>query len=98
MASPITFRQLFQTVRIFGQYGLIPIWVATLAVRQRSRCVHVRSRSELLEEFGLPRNGKPRGLAVILLWLVYGAITFHRTNVRRLSGRRRETLVAGGCG
>jgi hypothetical protein len=36
--------------------------------------------------------------AVILLFLVYGAITFHRTTLRRLSGRRRETLVAGGCG
>src|SRR5262245_53487949 len=38
-----------------------------------------------------------RGLAVILLSLVYGATTFHRTNVRHLSGSRRETLVAGGC-
>ena len=37
-------------------------------------------------------------LAVILLSLVYGAITFHRTTFRRLPGRRRETLVAGGCG
>ena len=36
--------------------------------------------------------------AVILLFLVYGAITFHRTTFRRLYGRRRETLVAGGCG
>jgi len=34
-----------------------------------------------------------------LLSLVYGAITFHPTNVfAGLSGRRRETLVAGGCG
>src|SRR5215831_10673489 len=39
-----------------------------------------------------------RGLAVILLSLVYGATTFHRTNVRHLPGSRRETLVAGGCG
>src|SRR5947208_10590810 len=37
---------------------LIPIWVATLAVRKQSRCVRFRSGSELLEEFGLPRNGK----------------------------------------
>jgi hypothetical protein len=42
----------------FGQDRLIPIWVATLAVRQQSRCVHFRSGSEMLEEFGLPRNGK----------------------------------------
>jgi hypothetical protein len=42
----------------FGQDRLIPIWVATLAVRQQSRCVRFRSGSEALEEFGLPRNGK----------------------------------------
>jgi hypothetical protein len=42
----------------FGQDRLIPIWVATIAVRQQSRCVRFRSGSELIEEFGLPRNGK----------------------------------------
>jgi hypothetical protein len=42
----------------FGQDRLIPIWVATLAVRQKSRCVRFPSGSEMLEEFGLPRNGK----------------------------------------
>jgi len=41
----------------FGQDRLIPIWVATLAVRQQTRCVRFRSGSEMLEEFGLPRNG-----------------------------------------
>ena len=44
--------------RPFGQDRLIPIWVATLGVRQQNRCVRFRSGSELLEEFGLPRNGK----------------------------------------
>ena len=42
----------------FGQDRLIPIWIATLAVRQRSRCVRFRSGAEMLAEFGLPRNGK----------------------------------------
>jgi hypothetical protein len=42
----------------FGQDRLIPIWVATLAVRQQSRSVRFRSATEILEEFGLPRNGK----------------------------------------
>ena len=41
----------------FGQDRLIPIWVATLALRQQSRCVRFRSGSEMLDEFGLPRNG-----------------------------------------
>jgi hypothetical protein len=40
-----------------------------------------------------------RGLAVILLSLVYGALTRStEPTFRRLSRRRRETLVAGGCG
>jgi hypothetical protein len=41
----------------FGQDRLIPIWVATLAVRQRSRTVVFRSAAEILEEFDLPKDG-----------------------------------------
>lgn len=41
----------------FGQDRLIPIWVATLAVRQRSRMVIFRSAAEILEEFDLPKDG-----------------------------------------
>ena len=36
--------------------------------------------------------------ALILLSLVYRAITCIEPTSRRLSRRRRETLVAGGCG
>jgi hypothetical protein len=42
----------------FGQDRLIPIWVSTLAVRQRSRHIRFRAASDVLECFGLPRNGK----------------------------------------
>jgi hypothetical protein len=41
----------------FGQDRLIPIWVATLAVRQKSRTVVFRSAAEILEEFDLPKDG-----------------------------------------
>jgi hypothetical protein len=41
----------------FGQDRLIPIWVATLAVRQKSRMVLFRSAAEILEEFDLPKDG-----------------------------------------
>ena len=41
----------------FGQDRLIPIWVATLAVRQKSQTVLFRSAAEILEEFDLPRDG-----------------------------------------
>ncbi|MGH9656866.1 MAG: replication protein RepA, partial [Bryobacteraceae bacterium] len=41
----------------FGQDRLIPLWVATLAVRLRSKTVLFRSAAEILEEFDLPRDG-----------------------------------------
>lgn len=41
----------------FGQDRLIPIWVATLAVRQKSRTVVFRSAAEILDEFELPKDG-----------------------------------------
>ena len=41
----------------FGQDRLIPLWVATLAVRQKSKTILFRSAAEILEEFDLPRDG-----------------------------------------
>lgn len=41
----------------FGQDRLIPLWVSTLAVRQKSRMVLFRSGAEILEEFDLPKDG-----------------------------------------
>ena len=41
----------------FGQDRLIAIWVASLAIRQNSRTIAFDSASEILKEFGLPRNG-----------------------------------------
>ena len=41
----------------FGQDRLIPIWVATLALRQKSRAVRFRKASEMLDFFNLPPVG-----------------------------------------
>ncbi len=41
----------------YGQDRLIPIWVATLAVQQKSRVVHFASAAQLLEFFRLPKDG-----------------------------------------
>src|SRR5579863_5962 len=41
----------------FGQDRLIPLWVATSAVRQKSKTILFRSAAEILEEFDLPRDG-----------------------------------------
>jgi len=41
----------------FGQDRLIPIWVATLAVKQKSRTVHFKRAAQLLEFLQLPKDG-----------------------------------------
>ena len=42
----------------FGQDRLIPIWVATLAVQQRSRIVHFESAAQMLDFFRLSKDGR----------------------------------------
>lgn len=41
----------------FGQDRIIPIWVATLALRQNSKTVRFRTASQMLETFGLQKSG-----------------------------------------
>ena len=48
----------YETPVPFGQDRLIPIWVATLAVRQRSRIVRFDRASEMLDFFRLFKDGK----------------------------------------
>jgi hypothetical protein len=42
----------------FGQDRLIPIWVATLALRQKSRTVHFGHAAQILEFFRFPKDGR----------------------------------------
>ncbi|HKT10681.1 MAG TPA: replication protein RepA [Terriglobia bacterium] len=42
----------------FGQDCLIPIWVATLALRQKSRTVRFHSAAQILDFFRLPKDGR----------------------------------------
>jgi hypothetical protein len=42
----------------FGQDRLIPIWVATLALRQKSRTVHFDRAAQMLEFFRLAKDGR----------------------------------------
>lgn len=41
----------------FGQDRLIPLWVATQAVRRQSRIIEFDSAGQILHEWGLPQNG-----------------------------------------
>ena len=42
----------------FGQDRLVIIWAATQAIRQKSRIIEFETGTEILEMFGLNRNGK----------------------------------------
>jgi hypothetical protein len=42
----------------FGQDRLIPIWVATLAVQQKSRIVRFESAAQMLDFFHLSKDGR----------------------------------------
>lgn len=42
----------------FGQDRLIPIWVATLALRQKSRTIRFGTAAEMLDFFRMPKDGR----------------------------------------
>ena len=47
----------YETPVPYGQDRLIPIWLATLALQQKSRIVHFESPSQLFDYFRLPKDG-----------------------------------------
>jgi hypothetical protein len=47
----------YETSVPYGQDRLVPIWVATLAVKQKTRAIHFESAAQILEFFRLPKDG-----------------------------------------
>ena len=64
----------------FGQDRLIPIWVATLALRQNDRFISFKSAAEILETFGLPKDGPHYRRLVDGFQRIFGATIFFGTN------------------
>jgi len=60
----------------YGQDRLIPIWVATIAVRQRSRVVRFGAASEILDFFRLFKDGKRYRRLMDGFQRVFGATIF----------------------
>jgi hypothetical protein len=67
----------------FGQDRLIPLWVATLAVLQRSRTVRFHNPSQLLDYFELPKNGFHFRRIAQGFQRVFGATIFFATDEQR---------------
>ena len=62
----------------FGQDRLVPIFLATLAVRQQSQVVRFDSAAELLDTFGLAKGGKEyRRLVAAFERIFYGCLGNH---------------------
>ena len=64
----------------FGQDRLIPIWVATLAVQQKSRTVRFHSAAQMLDFFHLAKDGRHYRRIVQAFQRVFAATIFFGTD------------------
>ncbi|MFZ0592160.1 MAG: replication protein RepA [Bryobacteraceae bacterium] len=73
--------------RPFGQDRIVPIYLATLAVRQQSQTIRFRTAAEMLETFGMHKGGKEYRRLVAAFERIFGATIFFGTDA--LSGRAK---------
>ena len=64
----------------FGQDRLVPIFLATLAVRQQSQTIRFKSASVMLETFGMSKGGKEYRRLVAAFERIFGATIFFGTD------------------
>jgi hypothetical protein len=60
----------------YGQDRLVPIYLATLAVQQKSQTVRFRSGSEMLDTFGMSKGGKEYRRLIEAFQRIFGATIF----------------------
>lgn len=71
----------------FGQDRLVPIFLATLAVRQQSQTIRFRSAAQMLDTFGMAKGGKEYPRLVAAFERVFGATIFFGTDSTRQRAR-----------
>ena len=64
----------------FGQDRLVPIFLATLAVQQKSQTIRFRTAAEMLESFGMHTGGKEYRRLVAAFERIFGATIFFGTD------------------
>jgi hypothetical protein len=64
----------------FGQDRIVPIYLATLAVRQQSKTIRFRTAAEMLETFGMHNGGKEYRRLVAAFERIFGATIFFGTD------------------
>ena len=64
----------------FGQDRIVPIFLATLAVRQKSQTIRFRTAAEMLDTFGMHKGGKEYRRLVAAFERIFGATIFFGTD------------------
>jgi hypothetical protein len=67
----------------FGQDRIVPIYLATLAVRQQNQTIRFRTAAEMLETFGMHKGGKEYRRLVAAFERIFGATIFFGTDTLR---------------
>jgi hypothetical protein len=67
----------------WGQDRLVPIFLATLAVRQQQQTISFRSAAEMLDTFGLQQGGSQYRRLIASFQRIFGATIFFGTDIQR---------------
>jgi hypothetical protein len=67
----------------WGQDRLVPIFLATLAVRQQKQAITFRSAAEMLDVFGLQQGGSQYRRLIASFQRIFGATIFFGTDIQR---------------
>jgi hypothetical protein len=76
----------------FGQDRIVPIFLATLAVRQQSQTIRFKIGAEMLDTFGMHKGGKEYRRLVAAFERIFGATIFFATDTQL--GRARVVHMA----
>lgn len=67
----------------WGQDRLVPLFLATLAIRQQSRVIRFRSAAEMLDVFGMQQGGTQYRRLMAAFQRIFGATIFFGTDTQR---------------
>src|SRR5690349_14933293 len=71
----------------FGQDRIVPIFLATMAVRQQSPVLRFKSAAQMLETFGMQKGGKEYRRLIQAFERIFGATIFFGTHEERPRAR-----------
>jgi hypothetical protein len=67
----------------WGQDRLVPIFLATLAIKQQSRVIRFRSAAQMLDAFGMQQGGTQYRRLMSAFQRIFGATIFFGTDTQR---------------